>query len=384
MIANFRNGWALRILGLVILVLPLNSIPARASSGPGDSPAHSRNNSPAPATYVSTVPRDNGQRDFDFAFGSWKVHLRRLVHPLSGSHVWADYDGTTVVRKIWNGRANLGELEVEDPATHTRIEGLSLRLYNPQSRQWSIYFANSKEGVLGLPPMIGEFKNGRGEFYDQEEFEGRAIFVRFVFSDITPNSYRFVQSFSADGARTWEPNWVATFTREDRAVAETKAALAKEAAGQRDFDFELGTWKMRVKRLLHPLTGSHVWVDFSADSFTRKVWGGRAQLEQFEGDAASGHLEGMTLRLFDPQSHEWRLYWATSKDGSLGVPQIGQFTQKGRGEFYAQDFYQGRAVLIRFIWTVINPNLAHFEQSFSEDGGKTWEVNWITDDTRVK
>ena len=280
-------------------------------------------------------------------------------------------------------RASLGELNVEDPATHARIEGLSLRLYNPQSRQWSIYFANSKEGVLGLPPMIGGFKNGRGEFYDQEEFGGRTIFVHFVFSDIAPNSYRFVQSFSADGARTWEPNWVATFTREDRAAAETPVEPAKAVAGQHDFDFELGNWKMRVKRLLHPLTGSHGWVTFSADSFTRKVWGGRAQLEQFEGDAASGHLEGMTLRLFDPQSHEWRLYWATSKDGSLSVPEIGQFTQNGRGEFYAQDFYQGRAVLIRFLWTVINPDLAHFEQSFSDDGGKTWQVNWITDDTRV-
>jgi hypothetical protein len=339
--------------------------------------------SPVPAAHTSAGPEDNGQRDFDFAFGSWKVRLRRLVHPLSGSHVWADYEGTTVVRKIWNGRANLAELEVEDPATHTRIEGLSLRLYNPQSGQWSVYFANAKEGILGQP-MIGGSRNGRREFYDQEEFDGRTIFVRFVFSDITPNSYRFVQSFSADGARTWEPNWVATFTRDDRAAAESMAPSARETPGQRDFDFELGAWKMRVKRLPHPLSGSQSWVDFDADSFTRKVWGGRAQLEQFEGDAASGHLEGLTLRLFDPQSREWRLYWATSKDGSLSVPLVGQFTQKGRGEFYAQDIYQGRAVLIRFVWTVVNPNLAHFEQSFSNDGGKTWEVNWITDDKRVK
>jgi hypothetical protein len=383
MINSLKNSRACWIVGLVILVLPSSFMPARASSGTGDSPAHSAHHSPAPPSRVSTVPRDNGQRDFDFAFGTWKVHLRRLVHPLSGSHVWVDYEGTTVVRKIWNGRANLGELEVEDPATHTGIEGLSLRLYNPQSRQWSIYFANSREGVLGQP-MIGGFKDGRGEFYDQEEFKGRAIFVRFVFSDITPNSYRFVQSFSPDGARTWEPNWVATFTRDDHATAGEMAPTAKGMAGQHDFDFELGTWKMRVKRLQHPLSGSHAWVDFGADSFTREMWGGRAQLEQFEGDAASGHLEGLTLRLFDPQSRAWRLYWATSKDGSLSVPEIGQFTEKGRGEFYAQDSYQGRAVLIRFIWTVINPNLAHFEQSFSDDGGKTWQVNWITDDTRVK
>ncbi len=122
-----------------------------------------------------------------------------------------DFAGTSIVRKVWAGRANLAELEVDSPTKH--IEGLSLRLYDPQSRQWSIYFANSKDGSLGKP-MMGRFKNGRGEFFDQEEFEGRAINVRFVFSDITPTSFRFVQSFSVDKGKTWEPNWIATFTRE--------------------------------------------------------------------------------------------------------------------------------------------------------------------------
>jgi hypothetical protein len=383
MVAGFKRKWACRIAGLFTSALLFISFSAWTFAAAGDSPAHTSPDLSARALQVSPLPKKNGQRDFDFEFGRWKVHLRRLAHPLSGSRQWINYEGTSIVRKVWAGRANLGELEIEDPATHARIEGLSLRLYNPQTGEWSVYFANSKEGILGQA-MIGGFKNGRGEFFDQEEFDGRAIFVRFVFSDIAPNSFRFVQSFSADGAKTWEPNWVATFTRDDHATADAMPPAAKGMAGQHDFDFELGSWKMRVKRLLHPFTGSHAWVDFEADSFTRKVWGGRAQLEQFEGAAASGHLEGLTLRLFDPQSHEWRLYWATSKDGSLSVPQIGQFTKKGPGEFYAQDFYQGRAVLIRFVWTVINPSLAHFEQAFSDDGGKTWEVNWITDDKRVK
>jgi hypothetical protein len=104
----------------------------------------------------------------------------------------------------------MGELEVEGPAGH--IEGLSLRLYNPQSHQWYISWANSNDGALG-PPMVGEFNNGRGEFYDQEPFNGRAIYVRFIFSDITPTSFRLEQAFSADGGKTWEPNWIATFTR---------------------------------------------------------------------------------------------------------------------------------------------------------------------------
>ena len=157
----------------------------------------------------SSGERD-GQHDFDFEIGTWKTHLKRLQHPLTGSTAWVEYDGTTVVRKVWNGRANLVELVADGAAGH--FEGLNLRLYNPQSRQWSLNFASSSGGTMSQP-TIGEFKNGRGEFFDQETFNGRAIFVRFVISDITPNSCRFEQAFSDDGGKTWEVNWIAVDTR---------------------------------------------------------------------------------------------------------------------------------------------------------------------------
>jgi hypothetical protein len=155
--------------------------------------------------------RHDGSRDFDFEIGTWKTHLSRRLHPLTGSNAWVDYDGTTVVRKVWNGRANLVELEVDGPKGH--LEGLSLRLYDPASRQWSLNFANSTSGRLSQP-TIGGFGNGRGEFYDQETLDGRAILVRFVISEITPDSCRFEQAFSDDGGRSWETNWIATDTRE--------------------------------------------------------------------------------------------------------------------------------------------------------------------------
>ncbi|MBQ1541595.1 hypothetical protein C5708_16965 [Caulobacter sp. CCUG 60055] len=154
--------------------------------------------------------RRDGQHDFDFEIGTWRTHIRRLVHPLTGSTTWAEYDGTSVVRKIWDGRANMVELEVDGPAGH--IEGLSLRLYNPVSHQWSLNFANSAVGTMSTP-TVGEFRNGRGEFYDQEELNGRMILVRGVWSDITPTSGRFEQAFSDDGGRTWEVNWIAIDTR---------------------------------------------------------------------------------------------------------------------------------------------------------------------------
>jgi hypothetical protein len=158
----------------------------------------------------TTTAKRDGQHDFDWEIGTWKTHLKRLKGPLTGSTTWVEYDGTTVVRKVWDGRANILELDVTGPAGH--IEALSLRLYNPDSRQWSLNFSNSASGTLSTP-SIGEFKNGRGEFYDQEIFNGRAIFVRFIISCSTPDSCGFEQAFSDDGGKTWEVNWIATDTR---------------------------------------------------------------------------------------------------------------------------------------------------------------------------
>lgn len=175
---------------------------------------------------------------------------------------------------------------------------------------------------------------------------------------------------------------VQAVAQENPDTAKPTAQVPSERDGQHDFDFELGTWKIHLKRLLHPLTGSTTWVEFDGTSITRKVWNGRANLEQFETDGPTGHIEGLTLRLYHPESHQWYLYWANSKDGVLGVPTIGEF-RNGRGEFFDQEPINGRAILVRFVWSDITPNSAHFEQSFSDDGGKTWEVNWITDQTRV-
>lgn len=171
------------------------------------------------------------------------------------------------------------------------------------------------------------------------------------------------------------------FAQAARAAAEAGPEHARD--GQHDFDFELGSWKIHLKRLVHPLTGSTTWVEFDGTSVTRKVWDGRAELEEFETDGSAGHIEGLTLRLYNPQAHQWSLYWGTSKGGTLGVPTIGEF-KNGRGEFFDQEIINGRSILVRFIWSNTATNSPHFEQSFSDDGGKTWEVNWITDQTRVQ
>ena len=140
----------LLMCSLVVILQPIQGIAQQNSDG-------------SKAGVITTPAQRDGQHDFDFEIGSWKTHLSRLLHPLTGSTAWVEYEGTTVVRKVWNGRANLVELEVDGTAGH--IEGLSLRLYNPESHQWSLNFSNSNAGTLSQP-TIGEFKNGRGEFFD--------------------------------------------------------------------------------------------------------------------------------------------------------------------------------------------------------------------------
>jgi hypothetical protein len=168
------------------------------------------------------------------------------------------------------------------------------------------------------------------------------------------------------------------------AGAQTAPAGAAPQArdGQHDFDFEAGSWKIHLKRLEHPLTGSHTWVEFDGTTVTRKLWDG-AQLERFNTDGPSGHVEGLTLRLYDKESHRWSLYWANQRTGALSLPAtVGEF-KNGRGEFYDQEMWQGKPILVRYVWSEMTPTSAHFEQAFSDDWGKTWEVNWITDQTRV-
>jgi len=346
----------------------------------------------SPATGIGQMPTAqtlrNGQHDFDFNFGTWRTHIRRLVNPLSPEpEKWVKMTGTVAVRKIWGGRAQMEVINADGPTGH--FEGLTVFLYNPKSHQWSQTFANADDGTLGVP-AIGEFKDGKGDLYDQETYKGRAILVRSEWSQIEPNSHHFQQSFSDDGGKTWQPNFEASLTRlspdEVKKLDAQKEDPPTDDPQQRAFDFDLGTWTMRTRRLMHPLTGADDWVDMTGTTTDTKVWGGRANLAVVQFDGPS-HLQLLALRLYDPQSRQWNTNFATSGVGVLntpaGRPVIGDF-RNGRGEFYDQEPYDGRSILIRFrIWPV-SADTAHSDQAFSTDGGKTWEINWTNDYTRVK
>jgi hypothetical protein len=162
---------------------------------------------------VAAAPQHDGQHDFDFLIGSWIIHLKRLVHPMSDSDEWVELDGTTVCRTVLEGRAEVEEFDVANREKHMHIQGLALRFYNPVTHQWSIWWANAKDGAMYPPPVVGEFKDGRGEFYDQDVFEGRTVLTRFVWTGTTTNAPHFEQSISTDGGKTWKLWWTTDQTR---------------------------------------------------------------------------------------------------------------------------------------------------------------------------
>jgi hypothetical protein len=190
-----------------ICLLALLQFGLLSSSGQ-QSPAPSV--SPAPAKFA---PDRDGSHDFDFLIGDWKAHVRRLPDRLVGSTTWIEYDGISNHKKLLDTNANFEEFEVDSPAKHLHIKGQTLRMYNPESHQWSIYLLELDKGTLSLPPVVGGFNGNRGEFYDQEEWKGRKILVRYVWLNISPKSARMEQSFSPDGGKTWETNWICELTR---------------------------------------------------------------------------------------------------------------------------------------------------------------------------
>lgn len=153
---------------------------------------------------------NEGRNDFDFLIGTWKVHHRTLKKRLNGSTEWNEFEGDTVSSKILNG---LGIMDHSILHAQTGpVHAMALRLFNPASKEWSIYWSTDRTGILDVP-VIGGFKDGRGEFYSQEIFEGRHIYSRFIWSKITANSCQWEQAFSEDGGKTWETNWIMEFER---------------------------------------------------------------------------------------------------------------------------------------------------------------------------
>ncbi len=156
-----------------------------------------------------TLEKPSG--DFDFLIGSWQVRHRRLKRRLAECDSWVEFEGSCVARKILGGFANIDEFTIDLPGDP--YIGVTLRTFDPLTRQWTIYWLDSRQPGRVDTPVIGRFANGAGTFYAEDVFERRPIRIRFIWSRVTGESCRWEQAFSADGGKRWETNWVRDFAR---------------------------------------------------------------------------------------------------------------------------------------------------------------------------
>jgi len=160
------------------------------------------------------TPEMDGRHDFDFYFGHWLIRNERLKERLVDSKEWETFDARQECRPILGGLGNLDDFATDwgGADLNGKFLGMTLRLFDPKARKWSIYWASNRDGVLE-PPVVGAFDNGVGTFHGRDQHKGTPVLARFIWSDITPNSARWQQAFSTDEGKTWETNWIMHMTR---------------------------------------------------------------------------------------------------------------------------------------------------------------------------
>jgi hypothetical protein len=315
-------------------------------------------------------------RALDYQFGTWRVHVASLTNPAAAHAHWTHYDGTHSVMPLLEGRANLGVLEVAGPAGS--VEGMQLRLYDPQTQRWNLSFANGSDGELGTA-SVGRFAGERGTFFSSERIGGRNALIRTQTIVQNPSAYRDVTSYSTDGGVSWQAIWIASYVK----ISSAPSLRSDETPASRHaFDFQVGSWHVRLARLAERLRGSTAWRNYVGTLVVRRLWNGRANVGVLEVRSGKDCLESILLRTFDPQTGQWRDYGANPATGTLGIPPtIGRFSN-GRGEFYDRETLDGRPIVVHGVFDEITARSNRFVQSFSADGGKSWEPNLIVHFTR--
>ena len=151
--------------------------------------------------------------------------------------------------------------------------------------------------------------------------------------------------------------------------------------GRHDFDFLHGRWRVLNRRRSRSARRPTEWEEFEARSVVTAIWDGCGNMEEWEGTTDTGDIRAISLHLYDAAARQWRLHWATERDGRFGAPTVGCF-HRGLGEFYAQEDVGGRSTLLRITWEDRGTHACRWEQSFSADGGRSWVSDWTMDFTR--
>jgi hypothetical protein len=306
--------------------------------------------------------------DFDFLTGHFDVVHRQLRKPLTGSDEWDEYAATCSARTHFDGAISVDEVHFPTKGSY----GLSIRLYDPSEKLWTIYWVNSRTGRL-QPPVRGAWSGDECVLVGEDEHDGRRVLVRFRWSDVTEQTARWEQAYSADDGETWETNWTMQLTRRS---TEPPAMKLPKVTG--DFDFFVGAWDVQHRRLRSPLTDSDDWYDMPGTTFGYTYFNGSVSMD--ENDFLTAGFRGLTIRLYDPVAETWSIYWVNSRRGALEPPVHGGFGDDGVGLFYGPDEHDGRPVDVRFRWT--RGDVPVWQQAFSANGGGSWEPNWTMTFTR--
>jgi hypothetical protein len=311
--------------------------------------------------------------DFDFLTGAFDVHGRRLRDALDADSGWVEFAATSTATTLLDGVVNVDEMWFPD---QNRF-GMSLRLYDPVARTWTVRWFDGRGGGL-QPPVEGRWDGGRCRFTGPDEYAGRPVLASYSWSDVTESSARWEQCFSTDGGRTWLPNWVMHYDRRREAVHHPDRPRATD-----DFGFLAGRWHVHHRRhtdpLGHALGGPSEVVEWDGGHVGRSYVAGAVSIDEVE--LAEPGQRGLTFRTYDSASAEWSIYWVNSRVGRLEPPVHGRFGG-GVGTFFGAERLAGHEVRVRFVWSDISATTARWRQAFSVDGGITWDENWEMTFTR--
>jgi len=315
-------------------------------------------------------------QDWTWLVGNWDVWHRRLKERLAGNNDWQEFGGKSALWLSMNGLGTIDDNIIDLPGSSYR--GLTIRAFDPSTQQWSIWWLDGRNPTRIDPPVVGKFAADSGTFTGRDEFKGRPIVMRFRWLDIRSRRPNWEQAFSADDGATWEVNWRNYFTR----TSVEPKPLARIESAPRDWDFLVGSWQVRNRKLKQRFVASTQWEEFDNTITNRTVLGGFGNIGDNVFYAPDRTYCGVSIRAFDSEKHEWLSWWLDSRNPSqIGPPVRGAF-KDGSGTLIGDDVFEGKPIKVRSQWSRITPQSARWEQAASLDGGQTWETNWTAELTR--
>jgi len=314
-----------------------------------------------------------GMHDWDWLVGGWTVWHRRLKERLVDDTRWEEFAGRSEVWSTLGGFGTIDDNIVELPGDTYR--GLSIRAFDPSSGKWAIWWLDGRNPTHIDPPVRGGFERDTGTFVGHDTFKSKPITVRFRWRDIHGPRPWWEQAFSPDDGASWEVNWRNYFTR----TSAQPSPLPRREDAPLDWDFLVGQWNVRHRRLRQRLVGNKDWDEFDGTLVNWPVLGGHGNVGDNVMHLPGETVRGVSIRTLDPTTRQWSSWWLdTRTPAEIAAPLRGGFVGD-TGRLAGDGSYEGRPVKTRVTWSRITERSARWEQASSANGGATWETNWISE-----